>query len=96
MTKKIIQPGTLTRKICKFLVNNPVRAFRNSYAHGNWEYIFNPAGIKYYAYKGEIKMDKENDVMTEYVVYQDELGFWQALAQSTAYTIYTHIMDRKK
>ncbi len=36
--KVISQPGTVTKKCCKYLLNNPVRAFRNSIAHGNWAY----------------------------------------------------------
>src|SRR6266508_5201694 len=51
VTKKIISTGTLTKRICKFLLNNPVRAFRNAIAHGNWQYTFNPSGIIYFAHK---------------------------------------------
>jgi hypothetical protein len=56
VTKKNIPKGTLTLKICNFLLRNPVRAFRNSIAHGNWQYDFNPPGIKYFAHKGEKKI----------------------------------------
>ncbi len=96
VTRKIMPYGTLTRRICKFLLNNPVRAFRNSIAHGNWQYTNDFHGIKYYAYKGESKPNVEPQEMSEYIVSNDELGFWQALARATAYTIYSYIIETKK
>jgi hypothetical protein len=96
VTKNVISSGTLTRRICKFLLDNPVRAFRNSIAHGNWQYTFNPSGIIYFAHKGDIKQNEKSEVMIEFIVFQDELNFWQALSRATAYTIYTYILEHKK
>ena len=92
VTKKVMPPGTLSRKICKFLLNNPVRAFRNSIAHGNWEYEIDFSGLKYYAHKGEVNCDEE---MSEFNVSNDELNFWQTLARGVAYTIYAFIINKK-
>ncbi len=96
ITKKVMSSGTLLRRICKFLLNNPVRAFRNSIAHGNWQYTDDFSGLKYYAYKGESKLNIEIQPMTEFIVDNEELGFWQALARGTAYTIYSYIIENRK
>jgi len=96
VTKKVMPTGTLTRRICKFLLDNPVRAFRNAIAHGNWQYANDFSGIKYYAHKGETKPNFEPQEMSEFTVGNSELGFWQALSRATAYTIYSHIIETKK
>lgn len=96
VTKKVMPSGTLTRRICQFLLNNPVRAFRNAIAHGNWQYTNDFSGIKYYAYKGESKPNVAPQEMSEFSVGNSELGFWQALSRATAYTIYSYIIDYKK
>ncbi|MCW5960232.1 MAG: hypothetical protein KIS76_08710 [Pyrinomonadaceae bacterium] len=96
VAKKVNPSGSLTKRICKFLLNNPVRAFRNSIAHGNWQYTDDFSGLKYFAHKGEIKPDTENEEMSEFIVSNEELGFWQMLSRATAYTIYTYIIDSKE
>ena len=50
VAKKVSPTGSLTKRICKFLLNNPVRAFRNSIAHGNWQYTGDFSGLKYFAH----------------------------------------------
>lgn len=87
--------GSLTRRICKFLLNNPVRGFRNAIAHGNWQYTDDYSGIKYYAHKGESKPSLESNEMSGFIVANEELRFWQALARATAYTIYSYIIERE-
>src|SRR6185369_5608672 len=36
--QKHTAPTSTTRKCCRFLNDNPVRAFRNAIAHANWRY----------------------------------------------------------
>ncbi|HOJ04078.1 MAG TPA: hypothetical protein PK916_08745 [Bacteroidota bacterium] len=96
VAKRIVPQDSLLRRLCKFLLNNPVRAFRNSIAHGNWQYTSDFTGIKYYAYKGESKPCVELEEMSEFVVKNDELEFWQALSRATAYTIYTCIVENRE
>ncbi|MCK9411166.1 MAG: hypothetical protein M0Q53_02620 [Prolixibacteraceae bacterium] len=96
VTKKVMPSGTLTRRICQFLLNNPVRAFRNAIAHGNWQYTNDYSGIKYYAHKGESKPNVETLGMSEFTVGNSELEFWQALSRATAYTIYSYIIEIEK
>jgi hypothetical protein len=95
ITKKVIPSGTLTRRICEFLLNNPVRAFRNSIAHGNWKYSEDYSSLVYFAYKGESKPDVTTKEMSEFIVSNEELGFWQLLARAAAYTIYTFIIENR-
>ena len=96
VTKKIMPSGTLTRRIYQFLLNNPVRAFRNAIAHGNWQYANDFSAIKYYAHKGESIPNAEGKEMCEFTVENSELGFWQALSRATGYTIYTYIIENRK
>ncbi|OQY06726.1 MAG: hypothetical protein B6I25_03380 [Planctomycetales bacterium 4572_13] len=71
------------RKCCKRLTNNPIRAFRNAIAHGNWRYLSDFSGIEFWAKKGS----NQNKEMTRFEVSQDNLHFWQALARCVAYCI---------
>ncbi len=93
VAKKLMPTGTTLKRVCKFLLNNPVQAFRNSIAHGNWQYLDDFSGLKYFAHKGESKPDGDVNEMSEFTVDNDELNFWQTLARATAYTIYTFIVD---
>lgn len=36
--KEALPPPFVTGRCCRFLLNNPVRAFRNAVAHSNWQY----------------------------------------------------------
>ncbi|MFH0981367.1 MAG: hypothetical protein V2A79_07505 [Planctomycetota bacterium] len=72
---------TVTRKCCKFLTDNPVRAFRNAIAHANWTYTDDFAGIEFWARKGE----DSSEPMNKFTVLQQDLNFWQNLARCTAY-----------
>lgn len=79
--KSAIIIGSTTKKCCKFMLDNPVRAFRNAIAHSNWRYKDDFSGIEFWARKGE----DQNEPMTYFEVTQQELDFWQSLARCTAY-----------
>lgn len=85
--RKSVEAGTVTKKCCKFLTDNPVRAFRNAIAHSNWRYKSDFSGIEYWSRKG----DNPDEVPTKFEVSQSELGFWQALARCTAYASFLAI-----
>ena len=72
---------SVTKKCCKFLTDNPVRAFRNALAHANWTYTEKFDGIQFWARLG----DDPNEPLTESVVLQNDLAFWQMLARCIAY-----------
>ena len=85
LLRKTMPSGSITKKCCKFLLNNPVRAFRNSIAHGNWKYKHDFSGLEFWAYKG---VPNESD-MDKWEVNQTDLAFWQALSRLIAYVSYT-------
>lgn len=87
--RKIVAPGSTTKQCCKFLTDNPVRAFRNAISHSNWCYKSDFSGIEYWARKG----DDPSETMTKFEVSQSELDFWQSLARCTAYASYLSISD---
>jgi hypothetical protein len=80
-------PGSVTRRCCKFLTENPVRAFRNAVAHANWTYRSDYSGLVFWARKGS----DPNEPLRQFEVSQNDLGFWQALARCTAYVAYTEL-----
>ena len=82
--KTELPSGSTTKKICKFLTDNPVRAFRNAVAHANWRYLSDFSGIEFWARKGS----DPSDPMVRFEVNQNDLSFWQSLARCTAYAAY--------
>ncbi|MEO0556770.1 MAG: hypothetical protein AAF170_01170 [Bacteroidota bacterium] len=85
--RRQVPSGSATKRACKYLLNNPVRAFRNAVAHGNWRYSDDFSGIIYWARKG----DKPDEPMSRFEVSQEELGFWQALARCVAYVGFSQV-----
>ena len=78
---KVVPAGTVTRKCCRLLTDNPVRAFRNAIAHANWKYNGSFTGLEFWARKGS----DPNEPMARFEVAQNDLDFWQAIARCTAY-----------
>jgi hypothetical protein len=74
-------PGSLCRKCGTFLTDNPVRAFRNALAHGNWRGSFDNQGIDFWARKGE----DSTEPLERFRVAVADLNFWHSLAITTAY-----------
>ncbi|MCC5847879.1 MAG: hypothetical protein JJU29_07270 [Verrucomicrobia bacterium] len=87
--RKAAPPGSVTRKCCKFLTDNPVRAFRNSLAHANWTYREDFSGLVFWARKG----GDPNESLTRFEVGQNDLNFWQALSRCVAYIAYTLVTE---
>ncbi len=85
--RKASKAGSVTRRCCEFLTNNPVRAFRNAVAHSNWTYVPDFSGLVFWARKG----DDKSEAMSQFEVTQAELAFWQALSRTVAYAAYTSL-----
>ena len=85
--RQCIPSGTVTKKCCCFLTDNPVRAFRNAVAHANWKYKPDFSGLEFWARKGS----NPEEPMARFEVSQPDLSFWQALARCTAYVTYLAI-----
>jgi hypothetical protein len=79
--KKELPSESTAKKCCKFLTDNPVRAFRNALAHANWRYLPDFSGLEYWARKGA----EPTEPMVRFEVSQQDLSFWQALARCTAH-----------
>ena len=84
---KYCAAGTATKKCAKFLVSNPIRAFRNAVAHANWMYRDDFRAITYWARKG----DSTEEKMDKFEVAQNDLRFWQALSRCVAYVTFSTI-----
>jgi hypothetical protein len=85
--RKYASNGSVTKKCCDYLINNPIRAFRNAIAHSNWKYSDDHKKIIFYAKKG----NSESEPMIRWEVSDVDLDFWQSLARCTAYTAYLTI-----
>jgi hypothetical protein len=79
--KSELPSRSTAKKCCKFLTDNPVRAFRNALAHANWRYLADFSGLEYWARKGA----EPTEPIVRFEVSQQDLSFWQALARCTAY-----------
>ncbi len=79
--------GSTSRTCSRFLTSNPVRAFRNAIAHGNWEYSSNFSSLVFWARKGSDKSEPLN----KFEVSQEDLDFWQSLARCVGYAAYLHL-----
>jgi hypothetical protein len=87
--RKVSPPESVTRRCCKYLTDNPLRAFRNSIAHSNWIYRDDFSGLVFWARKG----DDPKEPMSRFEVSQSELNFWQCLSRVVAYAAYTSLHD---
>jgi len=85
--RRTSKPGSVTRRCCEYLTDNPIRAFRNAIAHSNWTYAPDFRGLVYWARKGS----DANEALSRFEVAQRELNFWQALSRGVAYAAYTSI-----
>jgi hypothetical protein len=81
--RTMMPSGSTTKLCCKSLTDNPVRAFRNAIAHGNWQYLFHgdSAELEFWARKG----DDAKEPLSRFVWDQNDIDFWQVLARCVAY-----------
>jgi hypothetical protein len=82
--RKVLPSQSAARRCCKFLTDNPVRAFRNALAHANWRYQADFSGLEFWARKGA----SLDEPLTRWQVSQNDLAFWQSVARCTAYASY--------
>ncbi len=85
--RKVSRAGSVTRRCCRYLTDNPVRAFRNAVAHSNWTYAPDFSGLVFWARKGNDPVE----ALSRFDVSQERLTFWQALSRSVAYAAYTSL-----
>ena len=79
--------GSAAKKCAQFLINNPVRAYRNAIAHANWTYRTDFKALIYWARKGS----DLNEPLERFEVEQEDLAFWQALSRCVAYASYSNL-----
>jgi hypothetical protein len=79
--RKELTKDTVCRKCCVYLTDNPVRAFRNAIAHGNWRFAPDGSAIDFWARKG----DNPGEDMVRWRLTRTDLRFCQSLALATAY-----------
>jgi len=71
--------GSATSRSARFLTQDPVRAFRNAFSHGNWRYRADFAALQFRARRNG------KGPQVEWEVEQTELDFWQLLSRTLAY-----------
>lgn len=77
---QVMAADTATYLSCAFLLSEPIRRFRNAFAHGNWRYLQDFSGLEFWA---RASGTGTAEIRSE--VSQLELNFWQALSRCTAY-----------
>jgi hypothetical protein len=78
--RKELPSDSVARKCCQALTDNPVRAFRNALAHGNWRISLDSSGIDFWAKKGS----DPTEPMSRWRFSEMDLHFWQYLSIATA------------
>lgn len=84
---KVCPAGSAARKCSKYLTDNPIRAFRNSIAHANWEYKEDFSGLIFWAKKGS----NAEEPLSRFEVNQVDLNYWQALSRCVAYAALSNV-----
>ncbi len=77
---KVMAPQTVTALCCAFMLSEPLRRFRNAFAHGNWQYLQDFSGLEFWA---RTRNSGKKEVRSE--VSQLDLNFWQILSRCTTY-----------
>jgi hypothetical protein len=77
---EVMATGTATSLCCAFLLSEPLRRFRNAFAHGNWRYLQDFSGLEFWA---RATGTGTTEIRSE--VLQLDLDFWQTLSRCTAY-----------
>jgi hypothetical protein len=81
--RKELPPQSIARRCCTYLTDNPVRAFRNALAHGNWRLTLDRSAVDFWARKGS----DPTEPLTRFRFSEDDLHFSQYLAAATAYAV---------
>lgn len=79
---------SVAARCSRFLTTGSVRDFRNAFSHANWCYNANFTGLKCWVLEDARRRDGK---LREFVVTQNELTFWQALARGVAYATYEQL-----
>lgn len=81
--------GASGKKCAKYLRSNPIRAFRNALAHGNWQFRGDGSAIEFWARKGSDRTEP----MVKWEVSQLDLVFWYSLSRAVGYSAIRGVMD---
>ena len=84
---KVCGTESTAKKCAKFLISNPVRAYRNAIAHANWIYRADFGAIIYWARKGS----DPTEPLERFEVDYNDLSFWQALSRCVAYAAFSNL-----
>lgn len=82
--------STATGRCCNYLTENPVRAFRNAIAHGNWQ-IGNGV-IHFWARKG----NDPNEYLFKFEVPDQDIQFWFFLSLCVGKSAFAALTERSK
>jgi len=77
---QVMTPKTVTRLCCAFLLLEPIRRFRNAFAHGNWKYLHDFSGLEIWA---RARNSGKYELRSE--VSELDLNFWQMLSRCITY-----------
>jgi hypothetical protein len=81
-------PKSVAARCAKHLSRGAVRDFRNAFAHANWHYNATHTGLDCWVLKTARTGSAR---LKHFVVSQDDLTFWQALARAVAYATYLQL-----
>jgi hypothetical protein len=82
-----VSNGSVSRRIFDFLSKDDLRLFRNSIAHGHWDYAEDFSGLVYWA------QPSRNQPHQEYSVDEATFDFWQRVSRAASYAAVLALTD---
>ncbi|MGL4174471.1 MAG: hypothetical protein ACRCSN_00220 [Dermatophilaceae bacterium] len=77
--RKEVAPDSVAGRVVDFLSKDELRLFRNSIAHGHWDYAENFSGLVFWARPGRDLPHRR------FGIDQATFNFWQRLSRATSY-----------
>jgi len=78
---------SVSRRVFEFLAKDDLRRFRNSIAHGNWDYAADFTGLVYWA------EPSRGSPHVEYRVDEQTFDFWHRLSRAASYAAVLALTD---
>ncbi len=89
LLKRQSRPESKLKKICKYLINGKVRAFRNAFAHGNWYIDGSDSDTFGYYYSAKVDSNgSQNKEVKNYFASIEEVFNWSILSLAISYIVY--------
>jgi len=85
-----VAPDSVSGRVFEFLAKDDLRLFRNSIAHGHWDYAEDFGGLVYWA------EPRRGQPHKEFRVDERTFDFWQRLSRGASYAAVLALTDTRE